>query len=134
VTAISDFAISDFPPKKCEVAVTYICKFLHISQFSYKQMFTSTELPRSIYDTFLCDCYGVASSSRLLKIIGLFCKRALQKRPIFSKETYNFKEPTTRSHPIHPRNPPNRETHSPRYLAVQFKSRFSLNLNLYREI
>jgi len=33
-------------------------------------------------------------------MIGLFCKRALQKRPIFSKETYNFKEPTTRSHPI----------------------------------
>ena len=43
---------------------------------------------------------GVATISRLLKIIGLFCKRALQKRPIFSKETYNFKESTTRSHPI----------------------------------
>ena len=35
-------------------------------------------------------CYGVATISRLLKIIGLFCKRALQKRPIFFKETYNF--------------------------------------------
>jgi len=46
------------------------------------------------------DTYGVVSSSRLLKIIGLFCKRALQKRPIFSKDTYNFQEPTTRSHPI----------------------------------
>ena len=44
--------------------------------------------------------YGVATISRLLKSIGLFCKRALQKRPIFSKETYNFKEPTNRSHPI----------------------------------
>jgi len=44
--------------------------------------------------------YGVALVSRLLKIIGLFCKRALQKRPIFSEETYNFKEPTNRSHPI----------------------------------
>ena len=44
--------------------------------------------------------YGVASISRLLKIIGLFCKRALRKRPIFSKETYNFKEPANRSHPI----------------------------------
>jgi len=44
--------------------------------------------------------YGVATISRLLKIIGLFCKRALQKRPVFSKETYNFKEPTNRSHPI----------------------------------
>ena len=38
--------------------------------------------------------------SRLLKIIGLFCKRAPRKRPIFSKERYNFKEPTNRSHPI----------------------------------
>jgi len=31
--------------------------------------------------------------SRLLKITGLFFKKALQKRPIFSKETCNFKEP-----------------------------------------
>jgi len=46
--------------------------------------------------------YGVATISKLLKIIGLFCKRALQKRPIFSKETCNFKEPTNRSHPIVP--------------------------------
>jgi len=44
--------------------------------------------------------YGVATISRLLKIIGLFCKRTLQKRPIFSKETYNLKEPTNRSQPI----------------------------------
>jgi len=45
--------------------------------------------------------YGVATISRLLKIIGLFCKRALQKRPIFCKETYIFKHPTNRSHPIY---------------------------------
>ena len=44
---------------------------------------------------------GVASISRLLKIIGLFCKRALQKRLYSAKETYDFKEPTNRSHPIH---------------------------------
>ena len=44
--------------------------------------------------------YGVAMISRLLKIIGLFYKRALQKRPIFYIETYNSKEPTNRSHPI----------------------------------
>jgi len=36
--------------------------------------------------------YGVATSSSLLKIIGLFCKRALQKRRYSTKETYNFKE------------------------------------------
>jgi len=45
-------------------------------------------------------CSGVATISRLLKIIGLFCKRALQKRRYSAKETYNFKEPTNRSHPI----------------------------------
>jgi len=47
------------------------------------------------------DTYGVASSSRLLKIIGLFCKRALLKRRYSAKETWNFKEPTNRSHLIH---------------------------------
>jgi len=34
------------------------------------------------------------------KIIGLFCKRALQKRRYSAKETYQFEEPTNRSHPI----------------------------------
>ena len=44
--------------------------------------------------------YGVATISRLLQIIGLFCKRDLQKRLYSAKETYNLKDPTTRSHPI----------------------------------
>jgi len=44
--------------------------------------------------------YGVATISRLLKILGLFCKRALQKRLYSAKETCSFKEPTNRSHPI----------------------------------
>ena len=44
--------------------------------------------------------YGVATMSRMLKNIGLFCKRALQKRPVFCKETCIFKHPTHRSHPI----------------------------------
>ena len=35
--------------------------------------------------------------SRLLKIIGLFCKRALEKRRYSAKETYHLKEPTSRS-------------------------------------
>jgi hypothetical protein len=46
--------------------------------------------------------YGVAATSRLLKIIGLFCKRALLKRRYSAKETYSFKEHTNRSHPIPP--------------------------------
>jgi len=44
--------------------------------------------------------YGEATVSRLLEIIGLFCKRALLQRRYSAKETYNFKEPTNRSHPI----------------------------------
>jgi len=47
-----------------------------------------------------CHTYGVVMTSRLLTILGLFCKRALQKRRDSAKETYNFKEPTNRSHPI----------------------------------
>ena len=45
-------------------------------------------------------CAGVATISSFLKIIGLFCKRALQKRLYSAKETYNFKEPTNRRNPI----------------------------------
>ena len=33
-------------------------------------------------------------------MLGLFCNRALENRWYSSKETYNFKEPTNRSHPI----------------------------------
>ena len=44
--------------------------------------------------------YGVATVGRIDKIIGLFCKRAPYKRLYSAKETYNFKEPTDRSHPI----------------------------------
>jgi len=54
----------------------------------------------SIANSSLKDTYGVATISRLLKIIGLFCKRALQKRGYSAHETYTFKEPTNRSHPI----------------------------------
>jgi len=42
----------------------------------------------------------VATISRLPKSIGLFCKRASYKIPYSAKETYIFKEPTSRSHPI----------------------------------
>ena len=43
---------------------------------------------------------GVATISRLLKITGLSCQRALEKRGYSAKETYDYKEPTNRSHPI----------------------------------
>ena len=44
--------------------------------------------------------YGVATISRLLKIIGLFCKRAIYTRQYSAKEPCNLKEPTNQSHPI----------------------------------
>jgi len=38
--------------------------------------------------------------SRLLEIIGLFCRMSSVLQGSFAKETYNFKEPTNRSHPV----------------------------------
>ena len=46
------------------------------------------------------DTYGLALVSRIDKIIGLFCKRALSKRLYFAKETSNLIHPTNRNRPI----------------------------------
>jgi len=42
----------------------------------------------------------VATISRLLTIIGLFCRISSLLYGSFAKETFNFKEPTHRSQPI----------------------------------
>ena len=44
--------------------------------------------------------FGVASLSRIDQMIGLFCKRALEMRQDSAKETYDFIDPTDRSHPM----------------------------------
>ena len=44
--------------------------------------------------------YGVALVSRIDKMIGLFCKRALRKRLYSAKETWDFIDPTDRSQRI----------------------------------
>ena len=44
--------------------------------------------------------YGVASIHRLLKIVGLFCRISALLQGSFAKQTYDFKAPTHRSHPI----------------------------------
>jgi len=44
--------------------------------------------------------YGIATISRLLQIIGLFCRISYLSWSSFAKETYDFMEPTTFSHPI----------------------------------
>jgi len=56
--------------------------------------------PHSVVWMPLTARYGEATISRLLKIVCLFCKRALWKRLYSAKEIYDFKEPTNRSHPI----------------------------------
>jgi len=53
-----------------------------------------------MFKTSLYIKYEVASISSLLKSIGLFCKRALEKRLYSAKQTYHFKETTTCIHPI----------------------------------
>jgi len=44
--------------------------------------------------------YGAASMSRLLKIVGLFCRISSLLKGSVAKENYNSKEPTNGSHPI----------------------------------
>jgi len=48
----------------------------------------------------LLSIYGLATTSRLLKIIGLFYRISSLLQGSFAKETCNFQEPTNRSHPI----------------------------------
>jgi len=45
-------------------------------------------------------CNGVATISRLLKIIGLFCRILSVLYGSFAKETYHFEESPNSSHPI----------------------------------
>jgi len=44
--------------------------------------------------------YGVATISRLLKITRLFCRISSLLQVFLAKETYDFKKPTSRIHPI----------------------------------
>jgi len=66
--------------------------------------------------------YGVATISKLFKIITLFCKRALPKRRHSAKETYNFKEPTNRSHPMS-----NRVHTQPWWIVADIQGSFAEN-------
>ena len=44
--------------------------------------------------------YGVATDSRIDKIIGLFCRMMSFLQGSFTKETYNLIDPTNQSHSI----------------------------------
>ena len=64
--------------------------------FTKETIFCKRDLYRTVI---ICgDSTGILW--RLPKHIGLFYKRALQKRRDSAKETHNFEEPTNRSHPI----------------------------------
>jgi len=88
----------------------FICIYTSCDVYIYKYIHVWYDT-RELLHVYLCVCYdfsidqtwsyGVATISRLLQIIGLFCKWALHKRWYSVKEPYHFKEPTTRSHPIY---------------------------------
>jgi len=91
--------------EKIDHAIRIMDNFLK----SYKQ--SSSTTVSSAKEPYICRAllqtrlgcmgtYRVATNSRLHKIIGLFCKRALQKRLYPANETHNLKEPTNRSHLI----------------------------------
>jgi len=52
---------------------------ISISQLTDSQHCVCVEMISGVswIEAIACPCYGVATISRLLKIIGLFCKRAL---------------------------------------------------------
>jgi len=85
----------------CVCIHVYICVYVCVcsgyvgSCFKYTQVYTYTNT-----NMYITRHYGVATVSRIDKIIGLFCKRALQKRRYSAKDTYILIDPTDRSHPI----------------------------------
>jgi len=72
---------------------TYQCVVAHISQG-----IREWHLMQSLH---LISWSGVATISRLLKIIGLFCRISSLLKGSFAKETYNYQEPTSGSHPVY---------------------------------
>jgi len=70
-------------------------------QETYKQNVSKIELSSAADNVgHYIVSYGVATISRLLKIIGLSCRISPLLYGSLAKETYNFKEPTNRSHPV----------------------------------
>ena len=88
----------------------YMTYILHICLHIHTQHDTYTHDIHALTCTWRHQCLmymktyrfcGVSTISRLLKIIDLFCKKALKKGWYSAKETYNLKERTNRSHPIY---------------------------------
>ena len=78
----------------------HMCQRICIYTYNYMVHGSSTWLDKCNKTNVFIHIDGVATMSRLLKIIGLVCKRDLQKRLYSAKEMYNLKEPNNRSHHI----------------------------------
>ena len=75
------------------ISISYMNESCHVylSDFTHEWIMSHINKTSNVYMG-----YGI---STLLKIIGLFCKRAQYKRLYSAKETSNLKEPTNHSHP-----------------------------------
>ena len=85
------------------------CAFFVVAHIPCENFSDSISHEREFLEILTCDeardkvcdyIYGVALVSRIDKMIGLFCKRALLKRRSSAKETYNLVDPTNRSRPV----------------------------------
>jgi len=72
--------------------------YIHIYTYIYLSLSISPSF--NLFPYVYMYIYGVATFSRLLTIIGLFCRISSLLEGSFAKEIYKFKEPTNRSHPI----------------------------------
>jgi len=73
----------------CVCMNIYICVYIYIYICIYVREYTCIYIYTPLQA--VCPCYGVATISRLLEFIGLFCKKALYKRLYSTKETYNLR-------------------------------------------
>ena len=106
---------------------TYMIHVTHVWVMSHWRMCC----PPTLCDKLMWNCsrrYGVATVSRIDKIIGLFCKRALLMRLCSAKETYNLIDPTDCRHPINVTNSTSPVTH----IQVMFHDSMSRTPVVYR--
>jgi len=86
---------------QCASVVTAMCcNVMHAQNWYSQNAFCGYSVPVWLLQRDATSCYGVTLVSRIDRIIGLFRKRALQKRRYSWKETYDLIDPTDRSHPI----------------------------------